>query len=101
MNLIIMDYLDNKIDTGVSLDDIEQSDILRIEIDVVTGDEIATITRIDGSNEQFDSSHSRIANLADYYYPIYIKSKLNIISQFNSRKNSYTMEKWSNDFVEE
>lgn len=86
MNLIIMDYKNTEYDTGVSLDDLSTID--NIQITVVTGDEIATVTYKDGRSEQFDSSTSRMMNFFDNNYTLYSNS-INRIEEFNKRKDSY------------
>lgn len=85
MNLIIMDYRDVKYDTGVSLDDL--SNIESICIDVITGDEIATVTYKDGHSEEFDSSMTRMTDFFDGGYTLYSNS-INRIEEFNKRKDS-------------
>lgn len=49
-NLILLNYDSEKCDTGVPIDDIQS-----IVITVVSGDEIATVTKKTGEVETFDS----------------------------------------------
>ena len=61
-------------------------DIIRIEIEVVTGDEVATVVYDDYSIKYFDSAHDRIA---DYYhgsYEIYnFQTGLNLLESWKDR----------------
>lgn len=44
--------------------DLKDKDVKRLEVEMVTGDEIVTVVYADGSTESFDSSNCR---LTDYY----------------------------------
>ena len=81
-----MDYRNTEYDTGVSLDDL--SGIDNIQITILSGDEIATVTYKDGDSDMFDSSVTRIMDFFDGSYTLYSNS-INRIEEFNKRKDSY------------
>lgn len=85
-NLILMDWANNQVDTGFCIDDL--SNILRIDITVVTGDEIADVITKDGERYHFDSSSSRTMDFFDDEYCLFSPSE-NHIDDFNKRKSSY------------
>ena len=84
--LVIMDWDNKTTDTGVNLDNLD--DILRIDIDVVTGDEIATVTYKDGRKEKYDSSNCRMRDFYDFGYCLYGPEENNL-ERFNKRSSSY------------
>lgn len=86
--LKIMDYKGELTDTGVSLDNLE--DILRIDLDVVTGDEIATVIYKNGEREVYDSSSNRLQDFYDCGYCLY-GAGVNRLEEFERRKSSYDM----------
>ena len=86
--LKIMDYNGELTDTGVSLDKLE--DILRIDIDVVTGDEIATVIYKNGKRERYDSSNCRLHDFYDCGYCLYGPNE-NRLVEFERRTSSYDM----------
>ena len=93
--LKIMDYDNNVVDTGLELD---LDKILRIDIEVLSGDEVATVTFTDGKKKTYDSSDCRIMDFYDGEYTIYSKSEgINIIDKWEKRESSYDCESFSED----
>lgn len=96
--LKIMDYDSKVVDTGLelNLDKIE-----RIDIRVLSGDEVATVTFTNGKRKKFDSSDCRMVDFHDADYTIYSKSEgINLLDGRDSWKvggNAYEDE----DFDEE
>lgn len=87
MKLVLIDYADNKVEFEIG--DIEQ--IGRIDIDVITGDEIATVTYKDYTVRKFVSEHAFI-NYHDLSYSIYAPNEgIDLIhdDKWLHRKNSY------------
>jgi hypothetical protein len=81
-----MDYDDKK--TKVNLDRFE--DVVRLSIKVVTGDEILEVLYKNYDIEEYDSSDCRLTDYFDGEYCIYdIIKDINIIEQWNNRKDSY------------
>lgn len=91
MNLLeIMDWDNNKTTTDIDLDDLKQ--ISRIEILVLTGDEIVTVHFKDGSEKTYDSSHSRLNDFYDGQIVIYDEAiGLDRLEEFQKRKTSYDL----------
>lgn len=86
--LILFDYADNKTKTGVDLDDL--SEILRIDIRVITGDEVARITYKNGDIKIFDGTTAfRDMDFDDGEYCIYQAGVKNDIDEWIDRKDSY------------
>lgn len=89
-NLILMDFEDNKVDTGVSLDPKNLNRINSIVIEVLTGDEIAYVRYSDGTSKKFDSCSTRRKDYKDGLYTLYDRRDgINLIPQFLKRENSY------------
>ena len=65
----IVDYLGSKTITNLNVNDLEG--ILSINMEVVTGDEIAEVVYEDGSVDRLDSSKTRTWNFNDCFYPVY------------------------------
>ena len=86
---IIRDYDDCPVETDVDLDNLE--DILRMEILVLTGDEILTVTHKDGTTKCYDSSNCRRTNYYDGEYVLFdAESGINLIDEdYLSMENSY------------
>lgn len=85
--LILFDYECNECHTGIDLDDID--DILRIDIEVLSGDEIARVLYKDGDMKEFDSSEDREIDFEDNEYCIYQAGVKNEIDDWLKRANSY------------
>ena len=86
--LKIIDYNGELTDTGVDLDKLD--DILRIDIDIVTGDEIATVIYKNGERERYDSSNCRLQDFYDWGYCLY-GAEENRLEEFERRTSSYDM----------
>ena len=88
--LEIMDYKNNKVKTEIDLDKLDK--IQKIEIKVITGDEICKVKYKNGKEEIFDSSNSRMNSFYDYEYTLYdALTGKNLINKFLERKDSYYM----------
>ena len=85
-NLILMDYANNQVDTGFCIDDL--SNVFRIDITVITGDEIADVIMKNGEKHHFDSSSTRQMDFFDNEYCIFSPSE-NHLDDFNKRTSSY------------
>lgn len=86
-----MDYKNKKVKTNIDLDKLDE--IQRIEIRVITGDEICKIQYKDGKEEFFDSSNSRLTDYYDYEYTLYdALTNKNLIEKFLKRKSSYDID---------
>lgn len=89
--LTIMDWNRKKVKTDVDLDRL--SEICRIDIDVISGDEIATVIYKDGRRERYDSSDDRLIDYYDLSYCLYSEyERINNLTKFKKRKNSYDVE---------
>ena len=86
--LILLDYDGNEFQTGIDLDDLD--DILRIDIEVLSGDEIARIIYKNGDMIQFDSGKHRMIDYTDNEYCIYQAGVKNEIDDWLKRVNSYS-----------
>jgi hypothetical protein len=85
-----MDYANEITDTGVDISDL--SNIEKIMIRVVTGDEIAIIYYKDGNAAVYDSSKCRSEDYKEALYTLYnFDTGVNRIDKFLNRKDSYTM----------
>lgn len=91
MNLLeIMDWDNNRTTTDIDLDDLSQ--ISRIEILVLTGDEIATIHYKDGTEKEYDSSKGRLRDFYDGHIVIYDEAiELDRLEEFQKRRTSYDL----------
>ena len=86
--LILFDFADKETKTGVDLDDL--SEILRIDIRVISGDEIARITYKNGEVKEFDgTTEPRMMDFDDGEYCIYQAGVKNDIDEWIDRNNSY------------
>ena len=84
--LFIMDYEDNKV--LIELKDFKN--IVRMSIEVLTGDEILHILYRDYHEETYDSRDDRLAAFPDGEYIIYdITKNINDIEKWSKRKDSY------------
>lgn len=85
MNINIFDFTHTSHDTGVDV-----NDIVNIDVQVISGDEILCIEKKDGTIEVFDAvsfSHSdRIINYHDMSYELSDKKE---IKRWLKRENSY------------
>lgn len=88
--LILMDYAGRKVETDFDLSDENLNKVLRIDIEVITGDEIATIIFKDGTKKTYDSATDRMGDFYDGEYCLFNSEKdINLIGLFNSRKKTY------------
>ena len=87
MEMILLDYDCKEFPTGIDLDDLD--DILRIDIEVLSGDEIARIIYKNGDMKQFDSGKDRMVDYPDNEYCIYQAGVKNEIDDWLKRVNSY------------
>lgn len=86
--LVLFDYHGGKFHTGVDLENLDN--ILRIDIDVISGDEVATVTYKDGKKTDFDPSWgSRSTDFFDLGYTIYQSDAINNIDRWLNRNDSY------------
>lgn len=70
--------------------------IERIEVHVLSGDEVLYIYRTDGSLSCVDSSFKRCEEYFDYWYPLYSKHEsIDLLNddRFINRKTTYEMNK--------
>lgn len=86
----IMNYENKKV--PIELNDFDN--VVKLQIEVITGDEILHVLYKDYSSKIFDSScllnNPRIMGFADDLYTIYdITKNINYIDNWNKRKNSY------------
>lgn len=85
--LKIMDYNDQLVDTGLELN---LDKISKIEIEVISGDEVATVAFTDGKEKTYDSSNERVENIYDGNYILYSKAMgINLLDKWEKRKSSY------------
>lgn len=92
--LKIMNYCSNVVSTGV---DLENENISMITIDVITGDEVATVYFKDGAAKEFDTGIERILDYFDYSYILYNSNTAKekneeILKKFLNRNTSYSLE---------
>lgn len=88
--ITIRDF-DNK-KTKIKIDNFE--DVVRMNIEVVTGDEILYVLKKDYTQEEYDSGKCRIVDFYDGEYTIYDTiNNVNLIDAWNKRKNTYD-KKW-------
>lgn len=86
--LVLLDFDNNETKTGVDLNNLD--DVLRIDIRVISGDEIARITYKNGTAITFDgTTEPRLMNFDDGEYCIYQAGVKNDIDEWLERKNSY------------
>lgn len=93
MKLKLLDY--NSRPCEVEIGDL--NDIAKIDIKVISGDEIAVVVYKDYATRQFDSSSNRKMNFYDGEYEIYRFDKTdNLIDkdEFKNRINSYWYERY-------
>lgn len=84
--ITIMDYDNRK--RNITIKNFE--DVVRIQIEVISGDEILNILYKDYSTESYDSSNCRMVNYNDDIYTIYdITKNIDYISNWKKRKSSY------------
>lgn len=84
--ITITDY--NNVKKKVKIDNFE--DVVRLEIEVVSGDEILYVLYKDYSAEKYDSSGCRHTDYLDAYYCIYdITKNINHLDKWKKRTSSY------------
>lgn len=85
--LILLDFDNNETKTGIDLDDL--SEVLRIDIRVISGDEMARITYKNGEVKTFDgTTEPRLMDFDDGEYCIYQTDGINRIDEWLKRKDS-------------
>ena len=86
--LVLLDFDNNKTKTGVDLNNLD--DVLRIDIRVISGDEMAHITYKNGKAIAFDgTTEPRVMDFDDGEYCIYQAGVKNDIDEWLKRENSY------------
>ncbi len=86
----IMDYKDDK--KKVKIDNFE--DVVRLEIEVISGDELLYILYKDYSVMKYDSSDCRRLEYNDSFYCIYdITKDIDYLERWNERIDSYNFKK--------
>lgn len=93
--LVLMDYAGRKVETDFDLSDENLNKVLSIYIEVITGDEIATIIFKDGTKKTYDSATDRMADFYDGEYCLFNSEQdINIIDLFNKREKTYDFYYW-------
>ena len=87
-NLVLMDYAGTTCNTGIDMYD---TSIKAIFIEVISGDEVASIIRADGTAEHFDAASDRLMDYDDGSYPLFIEGVVDYRELFVTRKTSYDM----------
>lgn len=83
--IIIRDYAGKT--TKINVEKFEN--VLKIDVTVISGDEILRVLYEDLSEITYDSSDCRIMDFYDGYFSIYKKGKLDLIDKFSKRISSY------------
>lgn len=84
--ITIMDY--NNVKKKVKIDNFDN--VVRLEIEVMSGDEILRVLYKDYSVEKYDSSNSRLMDFNDAFYCIYdITKNINHLDKWKKRTSSY------------
>jgi len=87
--LELYDYDNHITETGVNLYDPE---IVRITIEIISGDEIAHVEYSNGAVSTFDSSDCRNFDFYDSKYTLFDrKNDIDRIDEFLHREDSYTL----------
>lgn len=82
----IMDYQGKK--SKVKIDNFDN--VVRLEIEVISGDEILYVLYKDYSTEKYDSAEDRIMDFNDAFYCIYdITKNINHLDKWKKRTSSY------------
>lgn len=82
----IMDYKGKK--TKVKIDNFEN--VIKLEIEVLSGDELLYVLYKDYSTERYDSSDNRFMDYSDAYYCIYDTTKnIDYLDKWKKRTSSY------------
>lgn len=85
MKLKLMDYMDRTKEFDIG----NFNCILRIDIRIVSGDEIAVVTYMNGDKTEFDSCDTRTENFYDGEYCLYNRYEGNRFEEFSKRETSY------------
>lgn len=93
-HLMVMSYDGVWMDTPVDVSDEGLKKISRIEIEVISGDHIAKIEYVDGTDEWYDSAelcgNDRIVDFHDGRVVIYNPSRnINLVEAYLSIKDTY------------
>lgn len=82
----IMDYRGKK--SKVEIDNFEN--VIKLEIEVLSGDEILYVLYEDYTSEKYDSSYNRSMNYLDAFYCIYdITKNIDYLDKWKKRTSSY------------
>lgn len=85
----IMDYQGKK--SKVKIDNFEN--VVKLEIEVLSGDEVLYVLYKDYSTEKYDSSDFRTMDYNDGFYCIYDTTKnVDYIDEWSKRRSSYELE---------
>ena len=88
MILELMDWENTKVQFDIG----DINDVFVININVVTGDEIAAVVYKDGQTEIFDSSSNRLMDFDDGGYQLYgPECELIFQDKWKNRKTSYSL----------
>lgn len=92
MVIELMDYQRKKVTFDIG----NVEDIVKIVIEVLTGDEVATVLYRNYDIKKFDSSYERTADYYDYKYIVY--DAINGVNHLNdeiflNRKDTYDLER--------
>ena len=90
-NLFLMDYKNNKWDTGILEDEVK-----RIDIQVISGDEVADVYFGNAVHRIDVSELNKIPRLYDYFDMGYSIDG-NQISEWNRRKDTYDWPLWEEE----
>lgn len=84
--ITIMDYRERK--SKVKIDNFEN--VVRLEIEVISGDEILYVLYKDYTSKKYDSANNRVENYLDAFYCIYdITKNIDYLDKWKKRTSSY------------
>ena len=87
--LKLYDYENKVVKTPVNLCD---TNVKKVTIDVMSGDEVATVEYYDGTKKVYDSSDCRTTDFHDNRYVLLDRENdIDIIEDFLNREDSYTL----------
>lgn len=87
--LEIMDYADRK--QKIVIENFD--DVVKINVNIITGDEILSVLYKNYETKIFDSSDSRMSDFGDGEYCIYdITKNIDYIDKWNQRTSTYDFE---------
>ena len=88
MKLKLLDYNAQSFEYDIG----ELSDIIRIDLEIISGDEVVTISYKDGTTKILDTSPDRFIDYDDGYYVVYDEATdINLLEnkKWLNRKTSY------------